>query len=160
MWTANPWAHAAVSRLVLEWNALGIWDEAFSLFCEGLSSNGVLTQLDLRNNQIDHHGAAKLALALKRNTSVQALGETSQTKREPSTLWAICVLPCVWSLGFLLKVFFCFLSEHLQLRCQWLDRPCAGRPNIWLSHRTVVPYFISGMSNFEERGTTRRFNAI
>uniref|UniRef100_A0AAQ4NV00 Leucine rich repeat containing 45 n=1 Tax=Gasterosteus aculeatus aculeatus TaxID=481459 RepID=A0AAQ4NV00_GASAC len=60
-------------RLVLEWNALGIWDEAFSLFCEGLSSNGVLTQLDLRNNQIDHHGAAKLALALKRNTSVQAL---------------------------------------------------------------------------------------
>ncbi|KAL6094766.1 lrrc45 [Pungitius sinensis] len=60
-------------RLVLEWNALGVWEEAFSLFCEGLSSNGVLTQLDLRNNQINHHGAAALALALKRNTAVQAL---------------------------------------------------------------------------------------
>uniref|UniRef100_A0A8C3A373 Leucine rich repeat containing 45 n=1 Tax=Cyclopterus lumpus TaxID=8103 RepID=A0A8C3A373_CYCLU len=60
-------------RLVLEWNALGVWDEAFSLFCEGLASNGTLTQLDLRNNQINHHGAAELALALKRNTAVQAL---------------------------------------------------------------------------------------
>ncbi|XP_056286256.1 leucine-rich repeat-containing protein 45 isoform X2 [Pseudoliparis swirei] len=60
-------------RLVLEWNALGVWDEAFSLFCEGLSSNGALMHLDLRNNQINHHGAAELALALKRNTAVQAL---------------------------------------------------------------------------------------
>ncbi|XP_054457253.1 leucine-rich repeat-containing protein 45 isoform X2 [Anoplopoma fimbria] len=60
-------------RLVLEWNALGVWDEAFSLFCEGLASNSTLTQLDLRNNQINHHGAAELALALKRNTAVQAL---------------------------------------------------------------------------------------
>ncbi|XP_037320504.2 leucine-rich repeat-containing protein 45 [Pungitius pungitius] len=60
-------------RLVLEWNALGVWEEAFTLFCEGLSSNSVLTQLDLRNNQINHHGAAALALALKRNTAVQAL---------------------------------------------------------------------------------------
>ncbi|TNN49577.1 Leucine-rich repeat-containing protein 45 [Liparis tanakae] len=60
-------------RLVLEWNALGVWDEAFSLFCEGLASNTALTHLDLRNNQINHHGAAELALALKRNTAVQAL---------------------------------------------------------------------------------------
>lgn len=60
-------------RLVLEWNALGVWDEAFSLFCEGLASNGVLTQLDLRNNQINHQGAAELALALKRNNTVEVL---------------------------------------------------------------------------------------
>ncbi|KAM8837813.1 leucine-rich repeat-containing protein 45 isoform 2-T2 [Spinachia spinachia] len=60
-------------RLVLEWNALGVWEEAFSLFCGGLCSNSVLTQLDLRNNQINHHGAAELALALKRNTAVQEL---------------------------------------------------------------------------------------
>uniref|UniRef100_A0A8P4KC13 Leucine rich repeat containing 45 n=1 Tax=Dicentrarchus labrax TaxID=13489 RepID=A0A8P4KC13_DICLA len=60
-------------RLVLEWNALGVWDEAFSLFCEGLASNSVLTQLDLRNNQINHHGAAELALALKRNNTVEVL---------------------------------------------------------------------------------------
>ncbi|XP_041818331.1 leucine-rich repeat-containing protein 45 [Chelmon rostratus] len=60
-------------RLVLEWNALGVWDEAFSLFCEGLASNSALTQLDLRNNQINHHGASELALALKRNTTVEVL---------------------------------------------------------------------------------------
>uniref|UniRef100_A0A3B4XW35 Leucine rich repeat containing 45 n=1 Tax=Seriola lalandi dorsalis TaxID=1841481 RepID=A0A3B4XW35_SERLL len=60
-------------RLVMEWNALGVWDEAFSLFCEGLASNGVLTHLDLRNNQINHHGASELALALKRNTALEVL---------------------------------------------------------------------------------------
>ncbi|XP_042363361.1 leucine-rich repeat-containing protein 45 [Plectropomus leopardus] len=60
-------------RLVLEWNALGVWDEAFSLFCEGLASNSVLTELNLRNNQINHHGASELALALKRNTTLQVL---------------------------------------------------------------------------------------
>ncbi|XP_038590910.1 leucine-rich repeat-containing protein 45 isoform X2 [Micropterus salmoides] len=60
-------------RLVLEWNALGVWDEAFSLFCEGLASNSVLTQLDLRNNQINHHGASELALALKCNNTVEVL---------------------------------------------------------------------------------------
>ncbi|XP_037611503.1 leucine-rich repeat-containing protein 45 [Sebastes umbrosus] len=60
-------------RLVLEWNALGVWDEAFSLFCDGLASNSVLTQLDLRNNQINHHGASELALALQRNAAVQVL---------------------------------------------------------------------------------------
>ncbi|XP_067365317.1 leucine-rich repeat-containing protein 45 isoform X1 [Channa argus] len=60
-------------RLVLEWNALGMWEEAFSLFCDGLASNSVLTQLDLRNNQINHHGASELALALKRNTTLEVL---------------------------------------------------------------------------------------
>lgn len=62
-----------LQRLVLEWNALGVWDEAFLLFCEGLASNTVLTQLDLRNNQINHHGASELALALKRNATLQVL---------------------------------------------------------------------------------------
>ncbi|KAM6897182.1 leucine-rich repeat-containing protein 45 [Xenentodon cancila] len=60
-------------RLVLEWNALGVWEEAFSLFCDGLASNNVLTQLDLRNNQINHHGASELALALKRNNTLEEL---------------------------------------------------------------------------------------
>lgn len=62
-----------LQRLVLEWNALGVWDEAFLLFCEGLASNTVLTQLDLRNNQINHHGASELALALQRNATLQVL---------------------------------------------------------------------------------------
>ncbi|KAJ8363674.1 hypothetical protein SKAU_G00125050 [Synaphobranchus kaupii] len=60
-------------RLILEWNALGVWDEAFSIFCEGLGSNGCLTQLDLRNNQINHQGAAELSLALKRSNTLQEL---------------------------------------------------------------------------------------
>ncbi|XP_073346450.1 leucine-rich repeat-containing protein 45 [Pagrus major] len=60
-------------RLVLEWNALGVWDEAFSLFCEGLASNSLLTHLDLRNNQINHHGASELGLALKHNNTVEVL---------------------------------------------------------------------------------------
>lgn len=64
------WTH----RLVLEWNALGMWDEAFSIFCEGLATNCNLAQLDLRNNQINHQGAADLAMVLKRNSVLQELG--------------------------------------------------------------------------------------
>uniref|UniRef100_A0A673WLN9 Leucine rich repeat containing 45 n=1 Tax=Salmo trutta TaxID=8032 RepID=A0A673WLN9_SALTR len=60
-------------RLVLEWNALGMWEEAFSVFCEGLATNACLTQLDLRNNQINHQGASELCLALKRNSTLQEL---------------------------------------------------------------------------------------
>lgn len=61
---------------MLEWNALGVWDETFSLFCEGLAYNSVLTQLDLRNNQINHRGASELALAIKRNNTMEVLGNT------------------------------------------------------------------------------------
>lgn len=73
-------------RLILEWNALGVWDEAFSIFCEGLGSNGCLTQLDLRNNQINHQGAAELSLALKRNGTLQELGELAVSKMMGFTL--------------------------------------------------------------------------
>ena len=94
-------------RLVLEWNALGMWDEAFSIFCEGLASNTNLSQLDLRNNQINHQGASELSLALKRNSTLQELGETGgehctpclnpSPRPPPSTLcfqegWVVMVL--------------------------------------------------------------------
>ncbi|MCI4384022.1 hypothetical protein PGIGA_G00033440 [Pangasianodon gigas] len=62
-----------LQRLVLEWNALGMWEEGFSVFCEGLASNSSLIQLDLRNNQINHQGAAEIALALKRNSVLREL---------------------------------------------------------------------------------------
>ncbi|KAI5617649.1 leucine-rich repeat-containing protein 45 [Silurus asotus] len=62
-----------LQRLVLEWNAIGMWEEGFSVFCEGLASNSSLTQLDLRNNQINHQGAAEIALALKRNSILREL---------------------------------------------------------------------------------------
>ncbi|MED6258011.1 hypothetical protein ATANTOWER_001646, partial [Ataeniobius toweri] len=60
-------------RLVLEWNALGVWEESFSLFCDGLASNNTLTHLDLRNNQINHQGASELALALRHNSTLEEL---------------------------------------------------------------------------------------
>ncbi|XP_026171988.1 leucine-rich repeat-containing protein 45 isoform X2 [Mastacembelus armatus] len=74
-------------RVVLEWNAVGVWDEAFSLFCAGLACNSVLTQLDLRNNQINHHGAYELALALKRNNTLEVLEQiTGHNSDRQSTL--------------------------------------------------------------------------
>ncbi|NXX95478.1 LRC45 protein, partial [Centropus bengalensis] len=59
--------------LVLEWNSLGVWEEGFALFCQGLGANSVLQRLDLRNNQINHQGAVELAMALRQNTSLQEL---------------------------------------------------------------------------------------
>ncbi|XP_036610616.1 leucine-rich repeat-containing protein 45 [Trichosurus vulpecula] len=60
----------AIQRLTLEWNNLGMWEESFSLFCEGLGANTTLQQLDLRNNQINHKGAEELAVALKNNSTL------------------------------------------------------------------------------------------
>uniref|UniRef100_K9IM92 Putative leucine-rich repeat-containing protein 45 n=1 Tax=Desmodus rotundus TaxID=9430 RepID=K9IM92_DESRO len=63
----------SIQSLTLEWNSLGTWEDAFATFCRALAGNGVLRQLDLRNNQISHQGAEELALALKSNTSLQQL---------------------------------------------------------------------------------------
>ena len=53
---------------------MGMVDEAFSVFCEGLGSNTHLQRLDLRNNQIHHNEAKELAQALKRNVALRVLG--------------------------------------------------------------------------------------
>ncbi|XP_037013797.2 leucine-rich repeat-containing protein 45 isoform X2 [Artibeus jamaicensis] len=63
----------SIQSLTLEWNNLGTWEDAFATFCRALAGNGILRQLDLRNNQISHQGAEELALALKSNTSLQQL---------------------------------------------------------------------------------------
>ncbi|XP_035198132.1 leucine-rich repeat-containing protein 45 isoform X1 [Oxyura jamaicensis] len=63
----------SIRSLILEWNSLGVWEEGFSFFCQGLGANKFLQRLDLRNNQINHHGAGELAMALKRNASLQEL---------------------------------------------------------------------------------------
>ncbi|XP_015275847.1 PREDICTED: leucine-rich repeat-containing protein 45 [Gekko japonicus] len=63
----------SVRSLTLEWNNLGIWEESFALFCEGLGANCTLQRLDLRNNQINHQGAGELSMALKNNSSLQEL---------------------------------------------------------------------------------------
>uniref|UniRef100_A0A8C4V573 Leucine rich repeat containing 45 n=1 Tax=Falco tinnunculus TaxID=100819 RepID=A0A8C4V573_FALTI len=57
----------SIRSLILEWNSLGVWEEGFSFFCQGLGANNFLQQLDLRNNQINHQGAGDLAMALKQN---------------------------------------------------------------------------------------------
>lgn len=62
-------------RLCLEWNALGMLDNSFSLFCEGLGSNECLQALDLRNNQINHDCAIELSANLKRNKTLRAIGK-------------------------------------------------------------------------------------
>ncbi|KFQ40454.1 Leucine-rich repeat-containing protein 45, partial [Mesitornis unicolor] len=63
----------SIRSLILEWNSLGVWEESFSFFCQGLGANSFLQRLDLRNNQINHQGAGELAMALKQNTSLQEL---------------------------------------------------------------------------------------
>ncbi|XP_063265194.1 leucine-rich repeat-containing protein 45 isoform X2 [Prinia subflava] len=63
----------SIRSLTLEWNSLGMWEEGFSFFCQGLRANNFLQHLDLRNNQINHQGAGELAVALTQNTSLQEL---------------------------------------------------------------------------------------
>ncbi|XP_065708136.1 leucine-rich repeat-containing protein 45 isoform X1 [Patagioenas fasciata] len=63
----------SIRSLILEWNSLGVWEEGFSFFCQGLGANNSLQRLDLRNNQINHQGAGELAMALKHNSSLQEL---------------------------------------------------------------------------------------
>ncbi|XP_009582607.1 PREDICTED: leucine-rich repeat-containing protein 45, partial [Fulmarus glacialis] len=63
----------SIRSLILEWNSLGMWEEGFSFFCQGLGANNFLQRLDLRNNQINHQGAGELAMALKQNASLQEL---------------------------------------------------------------------------------------
>ena len=65
-----------VYSLCLEWNAMGMLEMAFSVFCEGLSSNTRLQVLDLRNNQISHDGATHIASALKVNSTLKSLGKS------------------------------------------------------------------------------------
>ncbi|NWW81959.1 LRC45 protein, partial [Climacteris rufus] len=63
----------SIRSLTLEWNSLGMWEEGFSFFCQGLGANNFLQRLDLRNNQINHQGAGELAMALTQNASLQEL---------------------------------------------------------------------------------------
>lgn len=59
--------------LHLEWNSLGSNVECFSAFCEGLSKNHNLEELDLKYNQISPHCAEALSKVLKYNKSLKSL---------------------------------------------------------------------------------------
>ncbi|KAG8565094.1 hypothetical protein GDO81_012709 [Engystomops pustulosus] len=50
-----------------------MWEDGFSLLCDGLSCNQSLQRLDLRNNQISHKGAEELSTALKQNLTLREL---------------------------------------------------------------------------------------
>ncbi|XP_069608570.1 leucine-rich repeat-containing protein 45 [Ranitomeya imitator] len=65
--------NTSVTSLTLEWNNLGMWEDGFSLLCDGLSCNQTLQRLDLRNNQINHKGAEELSAALKQNLTLREL---------------------------------------------------------------------------------------
>ncbi|XP_018417275.1 PREDICTED: leucine-rich repeat-containing protein 45 isoform X1 [Nanorana parkeri] len=65
--------NSSLTSLILEWNNLGMWEEGFSMFCDGLGCNQTLQKLDLRNNQINHKGGEELSMALKRNGTLQEL---------------------------------------------------------------------------------------
>ena len=64
----------SIESICLEWNGLGMLDNCFAAFCDGLAANSCLRALDLRNNQIRHDSAEELTAALKRNNTLQAIG--------------------------------------------------------------------------------------
>ncbi|XP_028709490.1 leucine-rich repeat-containing protein 45 isoform X2 [Peromyscus leucopus] len=75
----------SIQSLTLEWNNLGMWEDAFATFCGGVAANSTLRQLDLRNNQISHKGAEELALALKGNTTLQQLEQAMNHNQDRLT---------------------------------------------------------------------------
>ncbi|BFZ12757.1 hypothetical protein BsWGS_15796 [Bradybaena similaris] len=52
---------------------MGMLDNTFTVFCDGLGSNTSLRALDLLNNQISHDSVVELAAALKRNVHLRSL---------------------------------------------------------------------------------------
>ncbi|XP_070580295.1 leucine-rich repeat-containing protein 45-like [Ptychodera flava] len=61
----------SLKSLVIEWNSMGMWENSFAAFAEGLAANNTLELLDIRNNQINHDSAGELAVALQRNTTLK-----------------------------------------------------------------------------------------
>ena len=53
---------------------------SFSVFCDALADNKSLIELDLRNNDINHVGGSELASALKRNTTLRAIGKKNKSR--------------------------------------------------------------------------------
>lgn len=60
---------------------------SFSIFCDALADNKTLIELDLRNNDINHVGGSELATALKRNTTLRALGISSNKLKKQFSIY-------------------------------------------------------------------------
>ncbi|KAF6201289.1 hypothetical protein GE061_005736 [Apolygus lucorum] len=65
--------NTSIKTLVLKWNNLGISIDAFSIFCNGLSQNSCLDELDLRSNQLCMDCAKHLGSAIRSNTNLKSL---------------------------------------------------------------------------------------
>ncbi|XP_057323622.1 leucine-rich repeat-containing protein 45-like isoform X1 [Microplitis mediator] len=62
-----------LKRLYLQWNNIGSDVESFYKFCQGLTINYNIEELDLRYNQITHHCADALTDLLKKNKAIKIL---------------------------------------------------------------------------------------
>ncbi|CAM4659901.1 unnamed protein product [Caretta caretta] len=62
----------SIRSLTLEWNSLGMWEEGFSLFCQGLGVSS-LRELDLRWNNIGLLGGRALLSCLHSNKTLRRL---------------------------------------------------------------------------------------
>jgi Ran GTPase-activating protein (RanGAP) involved in mRNA processing and transport len=73
--------NTSIRSLSLEWNTIGLMDtNSFPLFCESLTINKSLQDLDLRNNQISHNGTLELCAALEKNTTLKILGRKNSCR--------------------------------------------------------------------------------
>ncbi|KAI9149835.1 Leucine-rich repeat-containing protein 45 [Blastocladiella emersonii ATCC 22665] len=66
-------ATRSLEELVLEWNALGLWDEVMGALGDALAINTSLRTLDLRNNKIGPAGTELLAQGLRTNRTLLTL---------------------------------------------------------------------------------------
>ncbi|KNE59105.1 hypothetical protein AMAG_18099 [Allomyces macrogynus ATCC 38327] len=63
----------SLQELLLEWNSLGLWDDAMAAIGDALAINSGLVKLDLRNNKIGPTGIEHLAAGLKSNRTLTHL---------------------------------------------------------------------------------------
>ncbi|KAJ3366045.1 Leucine-rich repeat-containing protein 45 [Allomyces javanicus] len=63
----------SLQELLLEWNSLGLWDDAMAAIGDALAINSGLIKLDLRNNKIGPTGIEHLATGLKSNRTLTHL---------------------------------------------------------------------------------------
>ncbi|CAI9715333.1 leucine-rich repeat-containing protein 45 isoform X2 [Octopus vulgaris] len=79
-----------LTSICLEWNDLGILETPFIVFCDGLQANCNLRRLDIRNNQVTHHGAKQLAEALSSNKTLQVIESSLQCNQKLQLMKTNC----------------------------------------------------------------------
>ncbi|RLU17907.1 hypothetical protein DMN91_010146 [Ooceraea biroi] len=62
-----------LKRLHVEWNSMGAHADSFAAFCDGLTRNHNIEQLDLRYNQISPQCAEHLCRVIQRNKSLRSI---------------------------------------------------------------------------------------